>query len=320
MSPGQSWKDGPAERSFADVEKEFWKDLRERHEEGTWDRSQLRDLLQKMMPNLRERAESEKLSPLDYEVRLEETFLVIRDVANALNLNAKDPPFWLIWGNPNAADIVSQPKEWMDASPVDTAYLSQAVSRYLERPWMQSDTLEWYILRGYVFDAAARTSERVRSGKVFGFINWAFVFGGGNWGKMFFWRAGLDVAKPAARWIAPPASIALLYYYGHEEWALWLAWPVGAWLVISLLGLPGRVLRRRRIGRALETWRDRLDALAELYRTVSTPVFSPTHLLRRAEAAEEKGAVLEAPVFALLGLAVTRDPDRFIALPGEPWL
>src|SRR3546814_16831656 len=76
-----------------------------------------------------------------------------------------------------------------------------AVIRYFERPWMQSNTLEWFILQGYLFDSMARLRRDAMNGSLFGMTNWAYIFSKANAESAVFWRAGLELTKFALRWL-----------------------------------------------------------------------------------------------------------------------
>src|SRR3546814_3556387 len=69
---------------------------------------------------------------------------------------------------------------WRDGSPVDADALNRAVIRYFERPWMQSNTLEGFILQGYLFDSMARLRRDAMNGSLFGMTNWAYIFSKAN--------------------------------------------------------------------------------------------------------------------------------------------
>src|SRR3546814_18160360 len=74
----------------------------------------------------------------------------------------------VIWCDPSLVDLGQHREEWRDVSPVDADALNMAVIRYFERPWMQSNTLAWFILQGYLFDSLARLRRDAMHGLLFG--------------------------------------------------------------------------------------------------------------------------------------------------------
>src|SRR3546814_13611156 len=86
----------------------------------------------------------------------------------------------VIWCDPSLVDLGQHREEWRDVSPVDADALNLAVIRYFERPWMQSNTLEWFILQGYLFDSMARLRRDAMHGSLFCITNWAYIFSKAN--------------------------------------------------------------------------------------------------------------------------------------------
>src|SRR3546814_16264038 len=101
----------------------------------------------------------------------------------------------VIWCDPSLVDLGQHREEWRDVSPVDADALNMAVIRYFERPWMQSNTLEWFILPGYIFDRMARLRRDAMNGSLFGLTNWAYIFFKANAESAVFWRDRTDVTN-----------------------------------------------------------------------------------------------------------------------------
>src|SRR3546814_11627775 len=96
----------------------------------------------------------------------------------------------VIWCDPSLVDLGQHREEWRDVSPVDADALKMAVIRYFERPWMQSNTLEWFILQGYLFDSMARQRRDAMKGQLFGMTNWAYIFPKAHAADDVFLRGG----------------------------------------------------------------------------------------------------------------------------------
>src|SRR3546814_15026731 len=96
-----------------------------------------------------------------------------------------------------------------------------AVIRYFERPWMQSNTLEWFILQGYLFDSMARLRRDAMNGSLFGMTNWAYIFSKANAESAVFWRAGLELTTFALRWLLLSAVAGALSFPGRGGEGVW---------------------------------------------------------------------------------------------------
>src|SRR3546814_18937527 len=81
---------------------------------------------------------------------------------------------------------------------------------------MQSNTLEWFILQGYLFDSMARLRRDAMNGSLFGMTNWAYIFSKANAESAVFWRAGLELTKFALRWLLLPAVAGGPLFAGRE--------------------------------------------------------------------------------------------------------
>ena len=58
-------------------------------------------------------------------------------------------------------------------------------------------------------------AENVKSGKLFGRINWAYVFGKGKSDKMMIWKYIFALIKFIIRWLLLPAVVAVSYYLNY---------------------------------------------------------------------------------------------------------
>src|SRR3546814_1671748 len=125
---------------------------------------------------------------------------------------------------------------------------------------MQSNTLEWFILQGYLFDSMARLRRDAMNGSLFGMTNWAYIFSKANAESAVFWRAGLELTKFALRWLLLPAVAGALFFAGREEEASWAAGVAAAWFGWSLLTHPLRWTRGRELRRQIDRKSTRLHS------------------------------------------------------------
>jgi hypothetical protein len=216
---------------------------------------------------------------------------------------------------------LERPEEWRDASPINVEDLDAATARYLDRPWLQINHLEWYILRAFLLDGVLRLSDGIRSGNAFddpGLLRpLAYELSGGKLFRGLWWRTGLIVAGFALKWIFLPAIAALAYYYyDNIVAALWILGVFAVLVVLRIVLLPRRFMNRRESKRKHEVLADKLEKCVLLYRSADVSTVNPTRLLEKAREAEKTSGVLVRPaVFSILDRAITRDPAVFTPNP-----
>jgi hypothetical protein len=302
-------------KAYQEVERTFWERRfgDEHRDDDARFKSQYRTVFQRLIPKIRRFAEDERLSAENYDVRLLKAEGIVDEIAYALNTGFIEEKEGSIWCEPRPEDVVGWPDTLYSdrASPVDISSLDAATARYLQRPWMQLNRLDWYILNGYIFDEAAKIVDHIRSGRAIGVVNLAYIFGGGDLDKTVYWRAALDIAKFVMRWIMLPVAIALVYYFGYQQAAMWIAVPYGVYLAIHIALFPRRYLRRRAQKKELKEWESAVNALVRVYQTSSCVVFSPTQLRSIIVEAESGRARVKSAVYSLLDRAIERDPAVF---------
>ena len=228
------------------VEDDFWERL---NPSGDRDfrTSQLGTIFEHLLPKLRDASLAEGLTENDYHHRLRDAAKVIDDIASALCAFWKEPRRDLIWYKPALVNLNSKPDDWREASPVSTDSLDDATAKYLARPWMQSNGLDWYILNGYIFDETARMGDGIKSGRAVGITNWPYVLADGDYEKTIYYGLMLTAAKFLGRWVLAPAAITALYYFDYETAALWVAIPYAIYIALHLSLFAMRHSERRAV-------------------------------------------------------------------------
>ncbi len=300
------------DEEYGPIERDFWETFNERHTNDEYSsHSQYRIVFDHLIPKIRRSAEKDCLSADGYDLRLQEAEQIVDDIAFALSVRWREQKQGWIWFNPTVNNLNLRPDTWDDVSPVDTSRLDNVTARYLQRPWMQLNLLDWYILNGYVFDEAARLADAIKSGQAIGITNWAHIFSDGDIVKTIYWRAAFQIAKFLARWILVPAIIIAINYVGFHETAKWIAIPYGIYLIIHVTLFPRRYFRRKALTKELKEWQDSLECLVRIYQSSSSEVFSPSRLRDLTANSESGHLVLRPAVYSILDRAIERDPSVF---------
>lgn len=300
----------PLDAEYSDAERRFWKALRSALDDKGL-HSQYVVVFENLIPGIRQSAQNDHLSGTEYLLRLQEARSITDEIASALSADWADKKPGSIWCSPTLDCLNFRPDGRLEASPVDKRRLDAATAIYLERPWMQLNLLDWYILNGYVFDELARFAEGVKSGQASGSINWAYVLSDGNIERTVYWRAGFEVAKLLLRWVLPPAVVAIAYYAGYQETAAWIAIVYGIYLLGYLAFFPRRYLRRKALKKKAGELEGKLHALINVFQSSSAPVLSPLRLRDLIAKTEAEEVFFQPAVYAILDRAVERDPAVF---------
>ena len=300
----------PVGEDYREIERAFWQKLTEDQGEDRYF-SQYRIVFENLIPKVRQSAKNEHLSKIEYELKLKEAKEVVDDIALALSAGWKEKKEGWIWFQPTLDCLKFRPDSWWDASPVNKSQLDAATVRYLQRPWMQLNLLDWYILNGYVFDELARVSDSIKSGEAIGIINWAYLFSGGDFEKTIYWRAAFQLLKFVARWILGPAVIILVFYFGYQQVANWLAVFYGLYLLIQVAFFPRRYLRRKAVQKQLNDLEDKLRRLINVYQSSSVEIFNPSRLRELIAKTESEEVFFRPAVYSILDRAIERDAAVF---------
>jgi hypothetical protein len=200
---------------------------------------------------------------------------------------------------------------------VDTIELAAAAARYLQRPWMQSNFLEWIFLDAFIFHEIVQFGDAVKQ-KMPGKRDWlgmnrAYNEYAGDLTKMTGASARRTLAMMAGLWLGPPLLVAATYVPQKEYVAAALL-TGGWWGLLTMVGVAHTTFRRfvpkpkTYWESGIELWREMQD----IYYFLGGAVLNPTLLREKVMAVTEKGARFDNTVYALLDLIVRRDPSVFV--------
>lgn len=289
------------------IEKEFWR----RNDFRLGFASQYKPLLESLLRNVRARADDKGLNAWEFEQDLQEAEEIVEGIADALRAFWDDAPDDKFWYGFHDGQLIERPSEWTDASPIDPARLDAATARYLERPWLQSNRLEWYLLNGFIVDEMLRLVDGIKSGTAFGTINWAYLLSGGRYFPALWWRLGLAALKFTLNWLLLPGLAAVAYFYDYIVAAKWLLGIFGVLVVLRILFLPIRFMRYRTRKRETSEYQGKLNQLIQIHQSVSASTLNPTRLRERLIEIEKEDTLVRPAVYSILDRAIARDPAVF---------
>lgn len=298
----QTFEESP-EEEWRNVEREFWA----RHQRKCGSASQYKPLLNALVQRIRMMAVEQHLDVWTYETKLREAEDVLEDVTFALKANWNDAPDGKFWYGFDLSQLAKRPECWNDASPINPSLLDAATAHYLERPWLQVNRLDWYIINGFLSDEILRAMEAIKSGAATGQINFAYLLSGGKYFGTIYWRVGLGFAKFVASWILLPAIAGFAYYLGHNDAAKWILVLFGILVVLRIILLPSRLVRRRARRRKAAEWEDKLMRLTQIKQSCEANTLNPTRLRERIAEAERGETLVSPAVYSILDRAIARD-------------
>lgn len=126
---------------------------------------------------IRENITEEGLNENQPWSRIGEAGDVLHDIIEVLVASWDSCPEGKFWGVPDLAAAVNfRFRIWADRSSLDSEALQAAALEYLKRPRMQTNSMDWYLLNGFIHDSIARTYSFLVSGEATG-----------NRGRMLAW-------------------------------------------------------------------------------------------------------------------------------------
>ena len=204
------------------------------------------------------------------------------------------------------------------ARKVEVDILQGEAVKYLLRPWMENQQLEWIIVDALTFATVTSFGEELKQharGAGFLGLNFAYFSTKGNITKMMWKRSQhrltVQLAKAAIFFGMPIAVGWYFFNKGYQEWMIVGGVAYGALLTIVLLY---KILRRLFPGEPksqFDKYGDYLDLLGEMWVTydlLQGTVVSPTLLRERLLDAANKGAVWPGAIFSILDHVIQRNP------------
>jgi hypothetical protein len=206
----------------------------------------------------------------------------------------------------NNFDTVGYKADEYHYCPVNFDSLTSATKRYLERPWMQCQMLDWFLINGFLYTYLDSYLEQRYTGALFGDTIWRRIFYRGNklgyfWATILWWLFSLVID-----WLVLPVLAGVAFYFGYTYVALGLLVIFGIILVLRVIHIPKFIERQRFKRRLIEGLQELLGM--KLY--ASNVLWSPATMMDRIETFERKYPELPIPALrSLLTLAMKRGTE-----------
>lgn len=224
-----------------------------------------------------------------------------------------------IWYHGNALFAFQEGFESKYSRKVEIDYLQEEARKYLLRPWMENERLEWIIVDALTFSAVTGFGEEIKQHalgpvSILG-LNMAYFSAKGNIKKMIWKRIQYGLTK---------FGIKLAVFIGAPVAIGWYFWSVGYQDKVSIAGaiyiglmvlyLSYRFLRwifgkkqRPELGK-YEEFLDTLNHMMAAYDMLGGAVVSPTAFRQRLLDTARKGAAWPGAIFSILDHAIQRNP------------
>ncbi|MEX1205659.1 MAG: hypothetical protein WEB85_10445 [Dongiaceae bacterium] len=286
--------------------------------------SQCQRVLQAWFPVLRKLA-AEKAPDNEWQYKriVDDATEILRDLKGALSRHVKssDSPFirnpeekaklakrekehnGTLWYVPDRWSIRDRPDHWDEASPVSPRYLVAALGKYLARPELQHDLIDWACTNALLFDELARTADGIKSGIAFGKINWAYTLGDGKELTMAWATLGLLFLKFFLRWLLPATLVAGLIYFAWFTAAAIVGATWAVYMLYRLLTYPARRKEHKTQANQLAKYMVAIHRMSAAWVFASSDVVHPGRLRELVISAEGAGTVY--PPIHLMSWGVT---------------
>ncbi len=212
--------------------KEFQKELTEEWEKYFGVMSQCSPILKDWLNRFVEKIRRGDLSIEDCRSQLDTAAKLLDSIHNSLDSNADDYHKRLsnesemkdLWHPPRTGGLgklIIQPENWNSPSPINLVSLDHYINVYLGHKELQHNLIDWCLVNALIFHELATYGEAIDSGELFGKIDYAHLFSGGEPSKWLSYRAGLLIAGFLLRWIIPPSIIFALFHFENNTAALY---------------------------------------------------------------------------------------------------
>ena len=295
--------------------------LKEWGSERDW--SQCRAILEDWFPRLRERTAGESDIEDAFEREVGEAVEILRELRWALSYHVKETDGsgensendrGVLWQQPSHHDINTQPESWTHVTPVSKSALSRTVAEYLKNDWLQHNLIDWAVINASLFTEIADLGEGIKSGQLFGKMNWAYILAGNVLEKRILVEAGFSIARFVLRWVLPPLTIGAFVYFDYETPAKVVGGLWGVYLLYRLLTIPARWRASKARERGARAYEESLEGLMVAWLFTNSEVINPTRLKDLLKEADQKGkgSTVPAVVYSIVDRAIDRDPAVFL--------
>jgi len=297
------------QENYRAIEKEFFGRLSSYLEKND---SPMHYAYRKIIQNIRKKAISDKWTDINYEIRLDEAQDIFQDIADAMKAYWKDAPKHEVVSSEQDSAIYERPSEWSQPSPIDSSLLDSATSKYLNEAWLQTNSIDRWIINAFLFDELIILTDQIRSGKaLLGRPILAYTLSDGKYIKTMGYQYLFALLAFLGRWVVFPVVLFALYYFEKFEYIPWIGIPYGLYILYYLFFLPKKIIHKRGLKKKFKEFEKRLQSLANIYDLARKDTVNPSRLKDQLVEVESSGVRVVPAVYALLDRAIQRDPAVF---------
>ncbi len=294
--------------------------------------SQFNEIAKQVGRRIAEYSKSRGENSDQFEDRLQDAFDVLTSIRYATNEQARDS--WLeddeskermaerekakhtIWFHGDALFAFQQGYESEYARKVEVEPLQQEARKYLLRPWMENEQLEWIIVDALAFSTVTSFGEELKQytpGPVsFLGLNMGYFSAKGDVHKMLWKQIEYGLIKfvvKVATFLGAPIALGWYFFNRGREGGVLIAGTIYAALL--MLYVVYRALRRmfgKKSETIVEKYQDVLNDMFLTYDMLKGEVISPTAVRAQLLDTARRGAVWPGAMFSILDHAIRRNP------------
>ncbi len=268
-----------------------------------------------------------------FEMRLYDAFEILDDIRSALieseeinNDEIEDEQDKYEYSNKEAHELWSHGNiygafhegfESKHSKKIDKEWLTQQAIKYLHRPWMENELMEWIIVDSLMFGEISGFGESIKqySPTKFLNINPQYYVAKGNIDKMD--RQNIKkyfetLTNKIIGFVAVPFLIGFYSYHKFsKEWVVLASIVYFSLLSISLLIRKTYFSVTRKYKKEVVATNDNIElfgAMFSIYEILKSSTISPTYLRDRLIETSRRGAVWPSAVLMIVDHAVNRNP------------
>lgn len=294
--------------------------------------SQYNNVLKQVADKTAEFSIQSKEDEEDFDNRLWDAFEILDNMKSALSFPGKkeeesdDTEYkektiteqdHAIWFHGNVQSAFYQGYESEHAKKVDKEWMTEQAVKYLHRPWMENELLEWIFVDSLMFGEVVGFGESIKQYSPKGFLNLNenYFSAKGNIEEMekknikdYFENLG---NKFLGFLVFPLLVAFLIYHYFSKEWAVigsvfYFCLLIMFFIIRGIFRFFTRKVKKQE--KAIEKSAKLFDAMNSVYEILKEGTISPKYLREKLYETSRRGAVWPSAVFMVVDHAVKRNP------------
>ena len=312
--------------------KPYLKGMQER-EDHHQDRSDLFSIIMLTAKKVAEYSNSVSESRVNYRKRLADAIDVVQSIQSAINEapipeipaeqnNGKQKEIEhshseeTIWKHGNLQAAYQGGWESVHHKNIDKVALEHEAVRYLQRPWMWNDQLEWVMIDALMFCEVIEFGEYIKQNDP-GYMNsrgtnTAYFSAKGNLKKMAWMKRKNQIMNSARELLLVIVfPLALIFYFWDFQYQDVIFWSAAIYFISLALYSMTKFIgdsRDDNLDTVHEERYSQLLAMRNIYAELYTGVINPSYLRGRLLDSASRGVVWSGAIFSLIDNVVERSP------------